>query len=196
MKTVTDVINEYSEFDTEVQITYRKIYKERFAVYLDPLVELHTRMESEAHRITDSELEYILTDLPLNLFMVAEQLNELRLRSEVIRLENKRKREELQSKFKTELDASDVEYSKTYKEAQVKSLVLQEMVSYDVLLSIYETLISRVENELTYAKELIMGAKKVWDSRRSSEQSNPIGEVVKDASTLPEYPRVPNYYIK
>ena len=41
----------------------------------------------------------------------------------------------------------------------------------------YSCLLDRIQREVSYSKELIMGAKKVWDSRRKADTSNPVSEI-------------------
>ena len=74
--------------------------------------------------------------------------------------------------------------NKTQTADYVNRKINTAMVEYEVLHAAYVSIVTRVENEQTFAKELIMGAKKVWDSRRSADNSNPVGLVVPE---LPEY---------
>ena len=49
---------------------------------------------------------------------------------------------------------------------------------------IYTAVVTRVEIDIAFSKELIMGARKVWDARRRSEDA-PVGEIPPE---LPDYP--------
>ena len=128
----------------------------------------------------------------MELFSVAELLNKLRLQVEVIKLNNKEQIESIKSQMKEE--GAQLELTKTEIQECINQRIASQMLEFEVLLSVHNTVISRVENEQTFSKELIMGAKKVWDSRRSAENSNPVKEVIPD---LPEYDITANkQYVK
>ena len=59
------------------------IYESVFAPTFAEVQKLHARMKSEQVPITDAELTYILTELPLDLFSVSESLNKLRLKHQL-----------------------------------------------------------------------------------------------------------------
>ncbi|WP_302320422.1 hypothetical protein, partial [uncultured Duncaniella sp.] len=48
-----------------------KLYDDNFATYFKGERELFERLQSKTHPITDEELEWILTSLPLELFSVS-----------------------------------------------------------------------------------------------------------------------------
>lgn len=187
---IEDVVKEYAD-DNYAVLTYcDKIYTDLFAENFKDVRDLYKRMKSTLQPITDSELEYILTTFPLELFTVAENLNKIRLLREVTKLKNKAKMRELRAEFQTTVNDM-AELTKAEKQTYLMQLINESMAEYEVLLAAYDSLISRVENEQTFSKELIMGAKKIWDSRRSSESANPVAPV---ATELPEYDR--KAYIK
>ena len=186
MDDILNVIDEYSADIDAVQRFCDELYVENFELNFRDVRNLYTRMKSKVHPITDEELEYIITMLPLELFISSERLTAIRLNSEVVKLKNKQKMDEFRKS--AELEADTMNLAKTAKNDYVSTAIKTRMVEYEVLYSAYTSVITRVESEQTFAKELIMGAKKVWDSRRSAERSNPISEVVPDtASNLPEY---------
>lgn len=139
-------------------------YATRFASYFQDLQLLLDRMSSKSRPITDEELESILIDLPLKLFSAAEQINALKLNLEVVKLRNK--------KALTEKIKASKESTATMK----KDVAESEMFEDKVLEFAYSCLLDRVDREVSYSRELIMGAKKVWDSRRKSESVNPVSE--------------------
>lgn len=148
-----------------------EIYNNTFSSYLKDVKELYTKVQDAEHiALSDTDLEWILTTLPLNLFTISENLNDLRLRIEVLKLKSREK-------------------------ADAKESVLE----YQILRAIYDAVVSRVENELSFSRELIMGAKKIWDARRRAE-TPVVGEVVtEESSKLPDY--VPDsskrsYYVR
>ncbi len=181
MRYISDIIDaEYAEIH-EVTAWVNNMYDRMFSQPFIKVRELYHHMKSEIRVITDSELEWALTELPLELFNVAEILNQLRLEHEVIKLDNKQKRKHIAA----ELKATGA--SKT-------DDIAAEMVEFDIVAAAYDSLISRVENELSYSKEFIMGCKKIWDARRRTESSNPISPV---SPELPDYNEAqPSFYIR
>lgn len=147
---------------SSVQSWCDEMYEQSFSSYFSETRQLYDRMQSNVHPITDEELSDILTLTPLNLFSVSEELNRFRLNYEVIKLKAK----------EHESDKSDTGITRTIEDK--------------LILTAYNAVITRVSNEISFSRELIMAAKKLWDRRRSAEEANPIGDKV--ASTLPEYP--------
>ena len=182
MHSIGRVLKEYESDIYSVQTFCTDLYEEKFAENFKEVRELYKRMKSKVHPITDSELEYILTTFPMELFVVAESLNRIRLNCEVVKLKNKETLERIRREASDE--ATKLQLNKSQSNEFISHVIAEKMVEYEVLFSAYNSVITRVENELTFSKELIMGAKKIWDSRRSSENSNPVGMVVPD---LPEY---------
>ena len=176
MITLKELYSQYSE-DIDAVISWcDEIYQAKFASYFSKQRDLYHRLHSKQHPITDSELEQILTEIPLDLFSVSEVLSQFRISQEVVKLRTTQK--------KADIVNSSIESTLT-KRQEVASLSILE----DKLLqTAYSTVIERVEHEMTFSRELIMGAKKIWDSRRQAEESNPVGEVV-PGSDLPEYNR-------
>lgn len=180
---IVKVLEEYAEDMESIQTFCDELYLRNFADNFSEVRKLYARMKSKVHPITDEELEYVLTTFPLELFMAAENLNKFRLNFEVVKLKN---RETIETIRKTALaDASANGLNKSQTTDYVNHAIAENMVEYEVLSSAYSSVITRVENEQTFSKELIMGAKKIWDSRRSSETSNPVSPVI--AEELPEY---------
>lgn len=163
MKSKSEFEKLYKDNILPVQIYCDEIYKENdFESCFCNLTALIGKMESKIDPISNRDLEWILINLPMKLISASESLNKLKLSFEVVKLK-------LKEKKKSDITEEDIE-------------------EYQILKVIYENLISRVETKISLSKELIMGAKKVWDSRRSTENVNPISE-----NDLPEYP---SNYIK
>ena len=135
-----------------------EIYDKYFAPYFKKEIEMHTRFQDTDVPVTDKELEWIITSLPLDLFSVSNALAQFKQHNEIVKLKIK------QRKKQDSEDGLDEEYK--------------------LMNIIYTSVITRVEQEISFSKELIMGAKKVWDARRHSEQSNPISEINPE---LPDY---------
>lgn len=188
MSNVYETSVEYQEdVDSVVQFC-EDLYDNEFSSYLSSIRDLYIRMQSKVHVVTDEELESILTELPMNLFMASEGLNSLKLRLEVTKLKNKEKKDEIRNRIRSELEDSDL--SSSAKQEILSRSQSEELAEYEILVVAYNTVISRVETEMSFARELIMGCKKIWDARRSAEESNPVSEIVKkDVQDLPEYRR-------
>lgn len=140
-----------------------ELYQKYFARYFDGESTMYDRFQDSEAVITDKELEWILITLPLNLTSVASALAQFRQHNEIVKLKIKQRKSK---------DLEDAEPG------------LDE--EYKLLTIIYSAVITRVESEISCSKELIMGAKKVWDARRSSE-TPPVGEVVPEVPDLPDY---------
>ena len=140
-----------------------EIYQKYFATYFNGENELYLKFQDAEMVITDKELEWILITLPLNLKSASSALAQFKQHNEIVKLTIK------QRKGKDTL--TDPELDDEYK----------------LMAIIYASVITRVESEISFSKELIMGAKKVWDARRNSETA-PVGEVVQEFdSELPDY---------
>lgn len=140
-------------------------YNELFSAYFDEVRDLSARMRSKIRPISDQELETVLTILPLDLFEVAAKLSDIKLNYEVIKLHNKKQHTEMTKKSEAT--------TATQRNAEADAA----MVDNRALELVYETLIERVEKEVSYTRELIMTTKKIWDGRRKVEQAVPIGPV-------------------
>lgn len=169
----------YAEYIDDIQSWVDEQYAEHFKDCFDSVRNIHKTMQSSSRTISDSELEWILTELPMMLFSISEDLNRVRLDAEVIKLRKKT--------VKSDFDklASEMVENKELAKTEVKNWVDTALVDHDILISAYTSLISRVETEISFSRELIMGCKKIWDSRRKTESSNPVGEVV--PSEMPNY---------
>ena len=88
---------------------------------------------------------------------------------EVIKLRNKQKLNGLKKMSKATTLTQQTE------DAEV------QMIEELILDLAYESVISRVDHEISFSRELIMGAKKVWDRRRQTDVVNPIGTVTPSA---------------
>lgn len=179
------ILEEYKSDNEAIHTFCDELYDSYFQDNFSEIRKLYNRMKSDIHPITDAELEYVLSTFPLELFVVAENLNRLRLDYAVIKLKNREKFEALRKSY-TDIANGMQELNKSEKQDWINHQLNQHSVEYELVLTAYDSVITRVENEQSFSRELIMGAKKIWDSRRSSEDSNPVGPVVPE---LPEYHR-------
>lgn len=134
-----------------------EIYNKYFATYFNKEVEMYEKFKDASNSISDSELEWIITSLPLELMAASNALAQFKQHNEIIKLTIKQRKNN---------PVEDID---------------QE---YKLMTIVYSCVIDQVERRLSFSKELIMGAKKVWDARRKAEQANPISEV---NTELPDY---------
>lgn len=146
-----------------------ELYDKYFAHYFERMRKIYELVSKDCTKLTDEDLEYTLTDLPLELFSVSEELSKFRLHNEVVKLNIKKCKKDASDK-----DKSDIEKESSEVEGEYTKLVQ----------SVYEAVISRVESEISFSKEFIMVLKKFWDSRRATENVVPVGEV---APEIPDY---------
>ena len=153
-------------------------YDENFRQYFEVVENLYARFKSETYPITDAEIEAILTILPLNLFSVSEKLAQLESSSEVIKLRVKQKKYEI------------IQSSEASSQAAKKEEAANAVVDDEILLKAYEILSDRVNNEISFSRELIMGAKKIWSARKQTET---IGIGAENVNTNREIDELPEY---
>lgn len=183
MLNLQNVQDEFSDDIEAVSDWCEEIYQNNFASHFSESRELFLRLKSKTQPITDEELSWILINLPLNLFDVSEVLNKFKVNQEVVKLRNKQKESDL---VKASIETTA---TKRQEEASIK------MLENKLLVTAYSSVMSRVESEISFCRELIMGAKKIWDARRRSESANPVGLVTDDSHTdLPDYQQ--DVYIK
>lgn len=180
-----ELYGKYKEDVDSVSDWCDDMYNTSFSSHFNLVHSLHERMLSKSHPITDDELRSILIDLPLELFEVSEEMNKLQIQIEVIKMRIKQ--------MEKEYTHRSTESTATKRAEEGAFAVLEDKL----LLTAYNSVASRVEKEISFSRELIMGAKKVWDGRRSTESANPIGPNSYDS--LPNYdPQSTgsSYYIK
>ena len=145
-----------------------EIYNKYFSPYFKKEQELYQRFRDTDKPITDKELEWIITSLPLDLYAASDALAQFKAHNEIIKLTIKNRKKTNKDKPE-EIDDE-----------------------YQIMNVVYSAVINKIESKLTFSKELIMGAKKVWDARRRTEQPAIPETNIPD---LPDYP-IKNVYIK
>lgn len=180
MDKMTDIVSYYNENMNDVTSFCDQIYLEEFAPYFDDERRLYKRLESTSTPITDAELEDILTNLPLRMFTVSEKVSQLRIKHEVVKIGTKEKARNI--------EANSSASTQTARKEEAAYSVLGDQL----LAMAYSAVLERVEKEISYSRELIMSAKKIWDARRNTDGVNPVSENTipesNDVSDLPEYP--------
>ena len=182
MRSLYEISGKFASDIDEVNEWMSERYDALFGDTFGELLDMQSRLESKERPITDEELEWTLTTLPLNLITVAETLNQLRLEFEVIKLKNQKSKTSLTKSYID--DPSLSKYSATMRNEMVSA----ELIEYQILQNAYSSLITRVENQLLYSREFIMGAKKVWDSRRHAEAPMPTADTTQE-DIIPDYIR-------
>lgn len=176
IKTLIDNTLDISAEDIQVvNQYYDRVYDKYFSVYFSESKELFKRLESTNHTITDDELSWILISLPIKLFEVSEELNKFKLLQETMKIRAKEKETEF------------VKSSGAKTLAQKKDDAYVQINGERLIITIFSSVISRVESEISLSKELIMGAKKIWDARRKADMSMPVKEIDSTDSILRNY---------
>lgn len=165
-----------------VESLINSLYESNFSEFFVGAREVFARLDSKLHPITDEELNWILIDLPVQLFDVSEKLSSFKMKCETLKLLLKKKESDVAA------DAKE----KGYKASDIKTIVYSETIEDRLLINAYSSVISRVESEVVFSKELIMSGKKIWTARRETDASNPVSEI----SELPEYQIKGKDYIK
>lgn len=169
---IKNIISEYEPLIYDIEEWADEQYLRRFEPYFCEMRNLMYAMERKDLAITDDELKKILIDVPFKLFQAAEAISSMTLALEAIKSKGKQ----------YELDAASGAITK---EENAKLQIDNRLV-----VSSYTAVLERANRECSYARELIMGAKKVWDSRRRADTSMPVGIVGDDDSPgqdLPPY---------
>lgn len=182
MRDLKEVYQECMAEDIQaVQEWSKEIYDDHFSSYFTGQRELYKRFESSSHPITDEELSLILIDIPLKLFTVAESLSQFKIGQEVTKMKAKQ--------IERELEMSSTESSETKRKAEATFATLE----HKLLITVQSAVVEHVEREISFSRELIMGAKKIWDSRRAAEGSMPVGPTDDKGPgyDLPEYGSTP-----
>ena len=155
-------------------------YNSKFGEYFSEARDMFKRLQSKTRPITNEELQWILIDLPIKLFEVSERLNSFRVLYEVAKINLKQR----------EVEVGYDEDAKAMKAAERKEYVASQTVGDRIIITLYDSIIDRVEREISYSRELIMGAKKIWDSRFKTDTVNPVTEV---SERLPNYTESKSY---
>lgn len=174
MRKLSEIDQDYASSFADMEEWIAANYNKHFAPYFANQIQLSQSLKS--NEVSNEELEQLLVCIPLDLFQVSEVLNEFKLRIESIKLEIRNKQIEHMQKSisKTEEQKRQEARASTYEDT--------------LLLSAYESLVSRVEREMSYSRELIMSAKKIWDGRKEGfTGSMPVAEDNYEPHNLPKY---------
>lgn len=174
MVKLAEIASEMQSDIDSVNDWVEEIYNRYFSNYFKDQHQYYKRLKSKDRPITDAELENILTTMPLELFSVSEALSQFKISEEVVKLKVK------------ETEIENFKNSKQSSETKRKEEAANSVLEHKLLITVYEAVAERVGREISYSRELIMGCKKIWDGRRATDNSNPIGNTIDD-NDLPEY---------
>lgn len=171
-----------TEIESTTQVYIDNIHDELAQVY-----SLASKLNPDGTPVSDKDLEYILMDLPLKLFTVSEYLAKLSGMVEALKIENTQKEIDIRSNV-----AGQIACGEKYTQQDMKTLIDSALIENKATIVCLNTAIKQIEKQLTYCRELIMSAKKIWDARRRTENIMPVSE--SNIEDLPEITR--NQYIK
>jgi hypothetical protein len=175
---IKECLEENKKYIDDVQSWADEEYDKYFSKYFVGQEELYKKLQNVDYIISDEELEWVLTALPLELFAVSEQMAKMKTVQEVIKLRIREKREEI---VNTLNDTDTTGLSMTAK----KEIAASKTATDELLVTIYGTISERVSKEISFSRELIMSAKKIWDARRSNDINLP---TIPQENSLTEYP--------
>lgn len=168
------VADEYNDNIDAASSYYHSMY-DNFRPMVDRIRSYSSIASDTFKPIDDESLEELLTSVPLILIDISEALADMQVRMNTVKLSLKDK------KFRSKQDLVQSGEAKT----SASELVAGEFYADELLVNIYQTVIDTVEHDLSYGRELVMGAKKIWDRRRDAENAVPIKE--SEPPSLPEY---------
>lgn len=152
-----------------------EIYTEWFGDFFIDARSVFTRLKEKDRQITDAELTYILMSLPVQLFSVSEALQKFKISQQVVKLKNRQREKQL---IETSIETTQTKRQRDAEDKQLEDRLLD---------TAYSTIIDRVSSEVSFCRELIMSAKKLWDARRYTDSVMPVSEVDPMAPKLPDY---------
>lgn len=185
MSSIDETLAMYKEDMESVESWCNDLYQDKFASVFEEIRGLYEQLADKRDKISDDALESILTDTPLGLFTISERLNALRTNREVGKLKMREKESDVRRECIRRLDeqGKDAGFSRSDVSAIVKDAIINDQIVIVAL----DGVINRVENEISFSRELIMSAKKIWDRRKNTENVNPIGPVAPEYQELPDY---------
>lgn len=166
------------EFVEATMKKHDEMYEAIFADYFKEARSMFNRIRSSTRPVTDEELAWVLETLPMQLFDVSECRAKLQLSLECSKLK-------LSSDFQ-QFCLSLPENEAKFPQSKLREVFDVKNMDDSITLKVYESLITRIDKEVQYCRELIMSSKKIWDARRKTEISNPVSEGDYE-SELPEY---------
>lgn len=137
-------------------------YDSIFSQYFKGIPKLYEKVTASNEKLTDDDLEFILTSAPLSIIAASEQLSQYKLNNECLKLYIKK----MESEYITSCEASTV--------SEKREKASLHVMDYRLLSKAYEAVISRVDNQVNFTRELIMSAKKIWDARVKTYEASPV----------------------
>lgn len=174
LKSIQEVVDSHEGDFDEINNYVKELYRKQFKSQFDYIHTLADMMYDDYKPLSDEVLEQILTDVPLKLFDISECLSDVQARLQLLKLKIKNKKVEIKQSHK----------GSNMTQTEISDIVTQSTLEDEILVVVYNQLISLVDSEVSYTKELIMGAKKIWDRRRQADSSMPVGIPTQD---MPSY---------
>lgn len=161
---VDNCISEAIDSISELSNKYLKDIKVKFNIVFD----LSSRVGCDDKPITDEELEQVLMELPLELFDISERISQYKTSIQYLKLKNK----SVEISTKEENMMLDTPLSA----AEMKCVVDNAKMENDISILVLNHVVDVIEHYISFSRELIMSAKKIWTARRDTETVNPIVE--------------------
>lgn len=157
------VFEEFGDTRTWCQEQYDNL----FARYFEGVPELYGKLTiaEERSKISDEDLEWVLTEVPLQLIAVSEELSNYKLNLECLKIYIKK------------LKSDTIKNSEAKTVTEKREEAFDEVMEYELLSNAYSSIITRVENQINFSREFIMTAKKIWDSRTKVYEANPVAPI-------------------
>lgn len=160
MRNISDIVNTFkSDFD-ESKSFCDELYDNRFSKFFKSTDNLYSKFKDTTVELNSEDLSVILSQCPIDIIAASEELSDLRRNIDIVKLNIK----ELKSTGDSQ----------------------SEIIENELLICLLESVLKRVEVQISYTRELIMSAKKLWDARSKTESAMPI-DPVDDVPDLPDY---------
>lgn len=123
-------------------------YDSIFSQYFKGIPKLYEKVTASNEKLTDDDLEFILTSAPLSIIAASEQLSQYKLNNECLKLYIKK----MESEYITSCEASTV--------AEKREKASLHVMDYRLLSKAYEAVISRVDNQVNLRVSLLCPLKR------------------------------------
>lgn len=173
LKSIQSIAKLYADDIESVRKWCDDFYEKYFSEHLSGFRDAFNRLKKSGNKITDDELETLLITLPIRLFDASEVLSGTKIALSTVRIGIKQKESKIITKCKESGNSA----------AASKEMAANSVLDDQILVYAYDSIINRVESEISFCREIIMSAKKIWDARRRTESANPVSPV----ESLPDF---------
>ena len=109
------ILQETLNATTEVLEWCDKIYTDNFGELFTEIKNLALSIQSSEHQISDEELSWALSELPLKLFLASESMQTLKLGLEVTKLNIRKRKVEVTKNISETYSSNDIKITATEK---------------------------------------------------------------------------------